>query len=79
MNEIQMTTRAVRFANNVKNLNRFLVSDKTTEELYGYKNFVLDLKNLKKYYEHHETIAEWRDWDTFMRVIDERVNVLLSR
>ena len=34
--------RAILFARIVKNLNRFLVSDRVTEELYGYKNFVLN-------------------------------------
>ena len=54
---MDLTKRAAKFAKNVKNLGRFLVSDKVTEELYGYKQMVVSEAKLKQYYEHFEPIS----------------------
>lgn len=67
-------SRAISFARNVKNLNRFLVSDRVTEELYGYKNFVLSESMLKSYYEHYEPNSAWRDFPAFRAEIELRIN-----
>jgi hypothetical protein len=69
----RIADRAVAFANNVRKLNRFLVSDRVTDELYGFRRFVLDERNLRSYYERHEPIAEWRDFETFRVVIERRI------
>ena len=71
--------RAARFASNVKNLSHFITSDNTTKELYGYTQHVLNENNLRRYYERHETIKEWRDWDTFKLIIEGRVDCPLNR
>lgn len=76
MTEQQIINRAVNFANNMKNINRFLIADKVTLELYNVKTFVVDTKNLRSYYEHHETIREWRNFDVFLEQFQHRVEQL---
>ena len=65
--------RAIRFANRVKNLNRFMVVCPVTAELYGYRVFVLDEKKLKSYYERCETNSAWRDFIAFRNEIQHRI------
>lgn len=74
MTEQQLITRASNFANNMKNINRFLVVDKDTLELYGTKTFVVNQKNLRQYYEYHEPNSAWRNWDVFYTEFQNRVD-----
>ncbi len=76
MTPLALQQRAQSFAQRVTNLNRFLVSDKVTKELYGYTNFVLDARTLRSYYEHYEPIPEWRDWPAFLAEVENRVSSL---
>ena len=66
--------RAIVFARNVRNLNRFLVSDRVTEELYGYKNFVLSEQKLRSYYEHHEPNPAFRNFTAFRAELELRLH-----
>ncbi len=71
--EMNTEDRAIRFARNVKDLNRFLVTDRVTEELYGYKNFVLSEQKLKTYYEHHEPNPAMRNFTAFRAELELRL------
>ena len=73
MTEQQLINRAVNFAQNMKNINRFLCVDKATLEIYGVCEYVVDSNELKKYYEYHETVKEWRKFDVFLEEFQNRV------
>jgi len=73
MTEQQLINRAVYFANNMKNINRFMVVDKATLELYGVKAFVVDTKALRAYYDRHEVNSAWRKFDVFNEEFQNRV------
>lgn len=75
MTQEQLQQRAVAFARRVTDLNRFLVSDKVTKELYGYTRFVLHERKLRDYYEHHEPNAAWRDWSSFRAEVEHLVEM----
>jgi len=77
MTEQQCINRAVEFARGVK-INRFLVINKDVLELYGVREYVVDDKELKKYYEHHEPNFAWRRWDVFYVEFQLRVEQHLS-
>lgn len=73
MTEQQLINRAVNFAQNMKNINRFLCVDKATLEIYGVREYVVDVNELKKYYEFHETVKELRKFDVFLEEFQNRV------
>ncbi len=73
MTEQQLINRAINFAQGLKNTDRFLVVCKETLELYGVREFRVNTKELKKYYEYHETINEWRKFDVFLAEFQHRV------
>ena len=73
MTEQQLVERAVRFARSVKNINRFLLVNKDVLGLYGVREYVVDGKGLRKYYEYHEPNSAWRKFDVFHAEFQLRV------
>ena len=78
MTEQQLVERAVRFARSVKNINRFLLVNKDVLGLYGVREYVVDGKGLRRYYEYHEPNSAWRRWDVFYSEFQLRVEQHLS-
>ena len=78
MTEQQLVERAVRFARSVKNINRFLLVNKDVLGLYGVREYVVDGKELRRYYESHEPNFAWRRWDVFYSEFQLRVEQHLS-
>ncbi len=73
MTQSQIEARAASFAHRVKNISRFVVVEPEAKALYGVTNLVVDTKSLRAYYERHEAITEWRDWATFLSVVEQRI------
>ena len=78
MTEQQLINRAVSFAWGVKSINRFLVPDKDVLGLYGVREYAINNKKLRRYYEHHEPNFAWRQWDVFYSEFQLRVEQHLS-
>ena len=78
MTEQQLVERAVRFARSVKNINRFLLTNKDVLGLYGVREYAVDSKELRRYYESHEPNFAWRRWDVFYSEFQLRVEQHLS-
>lgn len=75
MSQQDLQQRAVDFARRVPNLNRFMISDKVTAELYGHVHFVLDARKLRSFYVRNEPVAELRNWDVFLAEVESRIPV----
>ena len=75
---MDLENRAIRFANNVKHLNRFLVPDPVVEGLYGYRTYVLSETKLRTYYERHEPNPAWRNYPAFRNQMQSRVELHLG-
>ena len=73
MTEQHLINRAVNFAQNMKNINRFLVVNKDVLDLYGVRTYVVNSKELRKYYEYHEPNFAWRQFDVFHSEFQLRV------
>ena len=78
MTEQQLINRAVSFAWSVRNINRFLLTNKDVLGLYGVREYVVDSKELRRYYEYHEPNFAWRRWDAFYSEFQLRVEQHLS-
>ena len=72
---MDLEARAIAFANRVKNLNRFMTLNVCLTEIYGCRQFSLDARALRRYYEHHEPNAAWRDFSAFRATIEYRIDL----
>ena len=79
MTEQQLINRAVSFAWSVRNINRFLRTNKDVLWLYGVREYVVDSKELRRYYEYHEPNSAWRRFDVFHSEFQLRVEQYLQQ